>query len=663
MALLTRLRHPSVRTRVAALSGVLVVGFGIIGAFFQIGRSEVGEALRAQQTFTALASEAHQFRVLADSLKLAAHEWTATRLGHHGEAFRDGHRSLLGQIAKMENSAGTVGAAKEVAELRQSVIGLASQGDELDALYRDIGYQASDGIRGRLSSAAAELEKVVRPLASGGSPDALRLWAATLGMFNQEARARIALDDSILGAFEVEQGRFMRALGRLEGEAAEASDAIRSAGETYQAAFQTWSEKERKVSGRGESLSGRFDILVPVLDEFLAKVRSEEDKANQHLATSQERTFRLILWAMGGTLVIGVGLTVLVGRSVSTPLTRLQQAMKRLADGDTASAIPSAKAYDEIGEMARTVLVFRDNAVERERLSQERERQSAEQAERARLIAGEIGIFEQSVQRILTEVREATTRLSTASGQLEGSAHEVADQSRLAGSASARTSQNISSVASAAEEMDASLAQVASQTEASALASERAVAEVRGASDSMTSLEAATTQIGEVAGLIRSIAAQTNLLALNATIEAARAGDAGRGFAVVASEVKALASQTTRATEDIARQIDAVQAASRETLGALRTVQASVEDLAGVVSSVSSAVGQQTAAVSEIARSAAQVTSEARAGATAISTAGSVADRSLDAARSVADLAGELERQAEHLGTEIGRFLDRVRTA
>ena len=221
----------------------------------------------------------------------------------------------------------------------------------------------------------------------------------------------------------------------------------------------------------------------------------------------------------------------------------------------------------------------------------------------------------------------------------------------------------MSAVASAAEELDASLAEVAAQTSASAKASERAVAEARGASGSMSTLSAATSQIGEVAGLIRSIAAQTNLLALNATIEAARAGEAGKGFAVVANEVKDLAGQTAKATEEIARQIEAVQAASRETLVALGTVQASVEDLAGVVSTVAGTVSQQTAAVSEIAHSVAQVSTEAQAGTSAIQTTQGVAVQSLEAARNVADLSVALEQQAGRLGAEIGQFLNSVRAA
>ena len=663
MSSLVHLRWPSVRVRVAALSGVMVLGFGIIGVVFHAGRSDVERALQDQQTYAALAEKAYQFRGGADALKVTAREWTATRLGHLAQAFAEQHKALAARLDAMKAAPGATLIEPELNELSQRSAALIAQAADLDKLYAEVGYQADEGARGRLLTAAAALEKAARPLASSEDFDALRLWAATLGMFRQEARAHSGLEDMILGAFEVDQGRFARAIPRLGGDVASLKGPVAAAGETYQAAFNTWAELEKKVSGQGERLTGQFDLLVPTLEQLLAKVRAEADKTGAQLTASQERTFTLILWVMGAALALGLTLTLLVGRSISLPLVRLQNAMRRLADGDVSAEIPSTSASDEIGAMARTVLVFRDNARERERLSGEREGMAAFEAERAAAIAGAIGAFGASVDEILAEVRRATDDLAHASGQLKGSAHHVTRQAQVAGDASMRASQNVSAVASAAEELDASLAQVAAQTGESTRASERAVAEARGASSSMSALSAATSQIGEVANLIRSIAEQTNLLALNATIEAARAGEAGRGFAVVASEVKALASQTTRATEDIARQIDAVQEASRNTLGALGSVQDTVENLASVVSSVAVAVGQQTAAVSEIARSVTEVSSEAQTSASAIQTTESVATQSLDTAHAVADLSIALERQASRLGSEIGRFLETVRAA
>ncbi|MFL5194041.1 MAG: methyl-accepting chemotaxis protein [Microvirga sp.] len=662
MSSLARVRRPSVRVRVATLSGVMVLGFAVIGAVFQTGRNEVEQALSAQQTYSALAEKANQFRGRADALKVTAGEWTASRLSHHGQAFIDQHKSLAAQLDEMSTSTGAGLIEPEVTALKQRSAALIGQGNALDKLYAAVGSKPDEGAQGRLLKAESNLEKLVRPLTGSGEAITWRLWAAMLGMFNQEARARILLEESILGAFEVEQGRFTRALAQLPGDPKDKA-AIESASVSFQESFHAWGELEQQVSGQGEKLMGQFDLLVPVLDQLLAKVRAEAHKTEEQLTASQHRTFTLILWAMGATLLFGLILNFIVGRSISLPLTRLQQAMRRLADGDAASEIPFTGTTDEIGAMARTVLVFRDNARERERLTQEREGMAAVDAERAQAISGAITAFDASVEQILSEVRQVTGDLAKASGQLEGSANHVTRQAQIAGAASTRTAHNMSAVASAAEELDASLAEVAAQTNASAQASERAVAEARGASGSMSTLSTATSQIGEVANLIRSIAAQTNLLALNATIEAARAGEAGKGFAVVASEVKDLAGQTAKATEEIARQIEAVQAASRETLVALGTVQASVEDLAGVVSTVAGTVGQQTAAVSEIARSVAQVSTEAQAGTSAIETTQGVASQSLEAARNVADLSVALEQQAQRLGAEIGQFLQSVRAA
>ncbi len=657
------LRWPSVRVRVATLSGVMVMGFAVIGAVFQIGRGEVENALQTQRIYFVLAEKAYQFRGRVDALKAVTQDWVATRQGHHGQAFLAQHKALAAELDGMGAASGAALIRDEIQDLQQKSAVLIEQGTALDRLYAGLGYMAHEGALGRLLAAEDNLEKLIRPLTGSGEAAAFRLWAATLGMFRQEARLRHVMDETLLGAFEVDQGRFTRALAQLPGGLSAEKASIERAGEAYRAAFGAWTELEQQVSGQSERLKGQFDLIVPVLDQLLAKVNAEAERTAEALTASQERTFTLILWAMGLTLLLGLALNLLVGRSISLPLTRLQQAMQRLADGDARVEVPSTAASDEIGAMARTVLVFRDNARERERLTQEREGQAAFEARRAEAIAEAIAGFDASVEQILGEVRRATGDLATASGQLEGSAHQVTQQAQVAGSVSSRTSQNMATVASAAEELDASLADVAARTSASAEASQRAVEEARGASGSMTILAEATSHIGQVADLIRSIASQTNLLALNATIEAARAGEAGKGFAVVASEVKELAGQTAKATEEIARQIEAVQAASRETLVALGSVQASVDDLAGVVSAVAGTVSQQTVAVSEIARSVAQVSSEAQAGASAIETTGNVAVRSLDAARAVARLSTALDEQAERLGREIHRFLASVRAA
>jgi methyl-accepting chemotaxis protein len=168
MAFLARLKQPSVRMRVATLSGVMVLGFAVIGAVFQMGRAEVEQALSTQQTYSALAERANGFRGRADGLKVVAGEWTTSRLSHHGQAFMEQHKALANQLDEMSAAPGAGLIESEIAALKQHAATLLGQGKSLDKLYAGIGTKPDEGAQGRLLRAEANLEKLVRPLTSSG---------------------------------------------------------------------------------------------------------------------------------------------------------------------------------------------------------------------------------------------------------------------------------------------------------------------------------------------------------------------------------------------------------------------------------------------------------------------------------------------------------------
>jgi methyl-accepting chemotaxis protein len=311
----------------------------------------------------------------------------------------------------------------------------------------------------------------------------------------------------------------------------------------------------------------------------------------------------VIITVMGiASVLIGLGLSWLIGRSIARPLNGLAAVMTRLAQGDTSARIPATRIPDEIGAMARTVIVFRDNIVERERLSSEQASSALEKERRSESVAGAIAVFRSSVQQALGNLRSTAQRLEQSSGKLNDAADAVTGEARTAESRVNAASQNVTAAASSVEELAASIGGIAARAAKSTEVAGRAVAEGQRTAQTMTELGGAATRIGEVIGLIQAIAGQTNLLALNATIEAARAGEAGRGFAVVAAEVKSLAAQTARATAEIAEQIGAIQSVAADSALAIERVNAIITEMSSIASTVSVTVEEQNAAVSTVHR-------------------------------------------------------------
>jgi methyl-accepting chemotaxis protein len=337
--------------------------------------------------------------------------------------------------------------------------------------------------------------------------------------------------------------------------------------------------------------------------------------------------------------------------------------MDRLAAGDTSVRIPATQTKDELGAMARTVLVFRDSMIERERLAASQTAASREREQRGEAIAATIVRFEGSVDKVLAKVRAAAQRLEITSTQLNSAADEVSAEARSAEQRVGVASGNVTAAAGSVEELAASIGEIAKQATRSTEVAGRAVKDARRTVHTMSELGGAATRIGEVVGLIQAIAGQTNLLALNATIEAARAGEAGKGFAVVASEVKSLAGQTAKATEEIAGQVGAIQTAVADAAQAIEQVNDIIEEISTIASAVAITVEEQNRAVAEIAEGVHRASGEAKGGAEAM---GRVAGASKDARAAASDvksLADILSVEAESLNGEVQGFLKDVQAA
>jgi methyl-accepting chemotaxis protein len=381
------------------------------------------------------------------------------------------------------------------------------------------------------------------------------------------------------------------------------------------------------------------------------------------LHTAEEATVSGSIAAVAG-VAIGIILACLITVSISSLIKRINRTMSKLAGGDLTVEVEGAERGDQIGEMARAVGIFKDNAIRIAEVESDKKR-LAEQAERERK-AGlhELASrLERTVRDVADAVKQSAQRMYDGATTMNGAAERTKTQSSAVATASEQASVNVQTVASAAEELSASIHEIGRQAQSSATVARRAAEQASQTTTVMEGLSQAADRIGEVVKLINAIAAQTNLLALNATIEAARAGDAGRGFAVVASEVKNLASQTARATEDIATQIAAIQGETREAAAAIKDIEAVITEINQIASSTASAVEEQTAATAEIARNVQQAavgTDEVSSNIAGVLKAAAETDQH---ARIALDDSNRLSGQADELWQAVVGFVEDVKAA
>ncbi|MCJ2033155.1 methyl-accepting chemotaxis protein [Methylobacterium sp. J-068] len=376
----------------------------------------------------------------------------------------------------------------------------------------------------------------------------------------------------------------------------------------------------------------------------------------------REQVWRLgpIAAAIFLSLVIASALMI---RSIVRPMDRLQRSMAALADGRTDVAVPEVERRDEIGAMARTVLIFRDNAIKRAHLEAESEAGQARIVRQAEAMAINVQNFETLITGVVGELGGAAAQLQTTASSMTHTASETASQATTVAAAAQQAAGNVNTVAAAAEQLGSSVLEIGRQVATSTGIAQRAVREADETSSLMEALNQAGDRIGDVIGLISSIANQTNLLALNATIEAARAGEAGRGFAVVAAEVKELAGQTARATDEIAGQIGQIRETTRNAVAAISTISTSIREMNDVATSVSAAVEEQGAATQEIARNVAEASTGTNEVTDNIAGVADAAEQTGAAASQVLVSASELSRQSDQLSAEVARFLKTVRAA
>jgi len=405
---------------------------------------------------------------------------------------------------------------------------------------------------------------------------------------------------------------------------------------------------------------GMDKIFVRLNDWSAQHVTAAETAA----ATSEARanTFGLGVGAI--VVIVLIGSAIFGALSIARPVRRIGEVLLELANGNKAVEVPYAERGDEVGDNARAAKTFKEKLIRIEAM--ESEQKQAEQRTAAQRKADMMRLadqFQSAVGGIVDTVSTAATELEAAAGTLTHTAEVTQELSGAVAAAAEEASTNVQTVASATEEMTSSVQEIGRQVQESSRIASEAVSQAKKTDARINALSQAAGRIGDVVKLITAIAEQTNLLALNATIEAARAGEAGRGFAVVASEVKALASQTAKATEEIGSQIGAMQSATNESVTAIKEIGGTIGRISEIAATIAAAVEEQGAATAEIARNvglAAGGTSQVAAKITDVNRG---AGETGSASAQVLSSAQSLSRDSNHLKTEVDQFLVAVRAA
>jgi len=399
-------------------------------------------------------------------------------------------------------------------------------------------------------------------------------------------------------------------------------------------------------------------------DAFVAAKVQEVDALDAAAdATAENARFTLIVASLIGIgAALGLGLMIAL-RGVIAPVRRTITVVEELSKGNLAVAIEGTERKDELGLLARAFVVFKDGMVQARELAARELETARKRDERTRRLDELTRQFDAGVTAMLQTVASAATQLRGSATALTTTAEEGTRRADSVASASEEASTNVQAVASAAEELATSVNEISRQVSTSNRTSGQAVEQAKQTNQKVETLSGAATRIGDVLKMISDIAGQTNLLALNATIEAARAGEAGKGFAIVASEVKSLANQTAKATEEIAAQISAIQAATVDSVHAIQGIGGTIATISEISTAIAAAVEEQDAATKEIARNIQQAAAGSALVSANVDGISTAARETSTAANDVLSASAELSRQAELLRTQVDAFLADVRAA
>ena len=649
-------KRVKINVQVIAIPIAAFIGFAVIGAanFFndmisgslreeQLRTTEIVRNVNAIQNGFLQERRAEKDFFLRLTMKYAdRHAQTAENIRPHFD-------NLLALFQDAES--------KQLVEtMRESFEAYVAQFQEVVKVRQEIGMTQEEGLRGRLYKAVKDAEQEINAM---NDP---YLKAAMLDLRRHEKDFLLRIDPKYIDQLMAGLNAFEQvAKTRIYDE--DDLEYVNDMMQMYVIGFRKVSQRLLDEAGARKVLSERYAEVEPLLVQLEEQAKSGFDSASQEMASKSRSIFLAVMAITAVVAIFVVLLGLAVGRGISGPVQAMTGTMKTLADGNNEVEIPAQDYKSEIGDMARAVLVFKENAITAERLKAEQAAEQEAKEKRTAEIEKMVGEFDETANEMLEQVADAASQLTDTATTMTGTAQNTSERSASVATAAEQASSNVQTMASSAEELSSSITEITQQINRATETASQAVQEAGESTEAVKALALAASEIGTVVSLIQDIAEQTNLLALNATIEAARAGEAGKGFAVVASEVKNLASQTAKATDEISQKINGVQESTSDTAKKIESVTAVIGEISGVATGISAAAEEQGAATQEIARSAQQAAKGTEEVTSNISGVNQAASETGSAATQVQSLAESLSGQASRLKDEVQRFLTGVKAA
>ena len=645
--------HLGLRSQVLLLgiSGVIAVGaIYLAGLRFELQSQRAADEFGALAHLTAKVSEgllqgrelATEFLQKPNEKKIAAHTEVVTAA-----------TAYLGDIERLAGALPESDPIRKATSFRAVVNGYTTRFSNVVSAQKLIGFSENDGLQGKLRAAVHTVESQLKKF------DQPRLAVLMLMMRRHEKDFMLRGDEKYGDELRKRVDEFSVELAKADLPSAEKVE-ITKLIDIYKMSFMAYMAGQSTLIEEAADLAQIYDRLRP----SLIAVRNAADERLKMVKADLDSVRNYVFWSICGTILMVAVMALLFGRWLSTPLVKMASAMENLAQGDLDSRLEPFDRRDEIGTISRALGIFHEKLLDNRRLTLEQaEAQSRADVDRRGAMLEVADRFEQAIGRIVRTVSTASAEIEVAAGSLSKTAETTQHLSATGAAASQQSSANVQSVAAATEQMVASVTEISRQVKESQKVADAAVHQAEQTNERIADLSQSAGRIGEVVKMISAVAEQTNLLALNATIEAARAGEAGRGFAVVASEVKALASQTAKATEEISTQIAQMQGATQLSVSAINEISGTIARISEISSVIAATVEEQGAATQDIARNVQQAATGATEVTGSISAVSQATADTGSAATQVHASARALSSESSHLQSEVEKFLASVRVA